>query len=143
MTSSYGRRLEFGIGVVPVSAGADLARAPARRADELRIDLVGIQADSGGLWSEKVGRPSIEEHVQWRDRLERVLGGALAHVDLTLRESTTAGDLAYTSTIEGVWLNQCPTTRHPSDPSEPIATVLCRSGRLIRLGAARPRTLAR
>lgn len=70
---------------------------------------------------------------------------ALDHVDLTLMEGTTVGDLACTfaSTIEGVWLNQCPTTRHPSGPSEPIATVLCRSGRLIRLGATRPRTLAR
>ena len=98
-----------------------------------------------GLWSEKVSRPSIEEHVQWLDRLERVLGDALDHFDLTLREGTTVGDLAcaFASVIEGVWLNQCLTTRHPSDTSEPIATVLRRSGRLIWLGATRPRTPAR
>jgi len=43
MTSSYGRRLEFGISIVPVSAEVDLARLLARRADELGLDLVGIQ----------------------------------------------------------------------------------------------------
>ena len=83
--------------------------------------------------------------MQWLDRLERVLGDALDHFDLTLREGTTVGDLAcaFASVIEGVWLNQCLTTRHPSDTSEPIATVLRRSGRLIWLGATRPRTSAR
>jgi alkanesulfonate monooxygenase SsuD/methylene tetrahydromethanopterin reductase-like flavin-dependent oxidoreductase (luciferase family) len=43
MTSRYGRRLEFGISIVPASADADLARSLARRADELGLDLVGIQ----------------------------------------------------------------------------------------------------
>jgi alkanesulfonate monooxygenase SsuD/methylene tetrahydromethanopterin reductase-like flavin-dependent oxidoreductase (luciferase family) len=43
MTSRYGRPLEFGISIVPVSADAELARALARRADELGLDLVGIQ----------------------------------------------------------------------------------------------------
>ena len=43
MTSRYGRPLEFGISIVPVSADADQARALARRADELGLDLVGIQ----------------------------------------------------------------------------------------------------
>ena len=42
------------------------------------------------------------------------------------------------SLIEGVWLNQCLTNRHPSNPREPIATVLRRSGRLLWLGAIRP-----
>src|ERR687891_2278333 len=43
MTSRYGRPLEFGISIVPASADAELARALARRADELGLDLVGIQ----------------------------------------------------------------------------------------------------
>ncbi|MGH3115428.1 MAG: LLM class flavin-dependent oxidoreductase, partial [Gaiellaceae bacterium] len=43
MTSRYGRLLEFGISIVPASADAELARALARRADELGLDLVGIQ----------------------------------------------------------------------------------------------------
>src|ERR671919_140303 len=43
MTSRYGRPLEFGISIVPVSADADQARALARRADELGLALVGIQ----------------------------------------------------------------------------------------------------
>ena len=43
MTSRYGRPLEFGISIVPASADAELARSLARRADELGLDLVGIQ----------------------------------------------------------------------------------------------------
>src|ERR671918_2357214 len=43
MTSRYGRPLEFGISIVPASADAELARALARRAEELGLDLVGIQ----------------------------------------------------------------------------------------------------
>jgi alkanesulfonate monooxygenase SsuD/methylene tetrahydromethanopterin reductase-like flavin-dependent oxidoreductase (luciferase family) len=43
MMSRYGRPLEFGISIVPASADAELARALARRADELGLDLVGIQ----------------------------------------------------------------------------------------------------
>jgi alkanesulfonate monooxygenase SsuD/methylene tetrahydromethanopterin reductase-like flavin-dependent oxidoreductase (luciferase family) len=43
MTSSYGRRLEFGLSIVPASANLELARTLARRADELGLDLIGIQ----------------------------------------------------------------------------------------------------
>ena len=43
MTSRYGRPLEFGISIVPASAEAELARSLARRADELGLDLFGIQ----------------------------------------------------------------------------------------------------
>ena len=43
MRSRYGRALEFGISIVPASADAELARSLARRADELGLDLVGIQ----------------------------------------------------------------------------------------------------
>ena len=53
----------------------------------------------------------------------------------------TLADLAGASAslIEGAWLNQCLTTRHPSDPEEPIATFLRRSGRLLWQGATQPR----
>ena len=93
-----------------------------------------------GLWSEEVREPSMDEHVQWLERLERVLAEALDHFGLTLRTGTTINDLAcaLASMIEGVWLNQCLTARHPSDPSEPIATVLRRSGRLLWRGATEP-----
>ena len=66
--------------------------------------------------------------------------GALARFGLELREGTTLRDLAsaIASLVEGVWLNQCLTRRHPSDPSEPIATLLRRSGRLLWLGATLP-----
>ncbi|MGH3041914.1 MAG: hypothetical protein ACRDNG_09305, partial [Gaiellaceae bacterium] len=94
-----------------------------------------------GLWSERVSRPSIDEQLQNLDRLEEVLRGALDHFHLTLRDRTTVRDLAYAiaSLVEGVWLNQCLTGRHPSEPSEPIATLLVRSGRLLWRGATVPR----
>jgi alkanesulfonate monooxygenase SsuD/methylene tetrahydromethanopterin reductase-like flavin-dependent oxidoreductase (luciferase family) len=41
--SRYGRPLEFGLSIVPASAEIDGARALARRADELGLDLIGIQ----------------------------------------------------------------------------------------------------
>ena len=43
MTSRYGRPLEFGISLVPNRADLDLLGELARRADELGLDLVGIQ----------------------------------------------------------------------------------------------------
>ncbi len=94
-----------------------------------------------GLWSEDVSKPSMEEHVQWLERLTKVLEHALDHFELSLRAGVDVDDLAcaVASMIEGVWLNQCLTERHPTDPSEPIGTVLVRSGRLLWLGAVEPR----
>jgi alkanesulfonate monooxygenase SsuD/methylene tetrahydromethanopterin reductase-like flavin-dependent oxidoreductase (luciferase family) len=43
MTSRYGRTLEFGLSIVPTSADVAQARALATRADELGLDLIGIQ----------------------------------------------------------------------------------------------------
>jgi alkanesulfonate monooxygenase SsuD/methylene tetrahydromethanopterin reductase-like flavin-dependent oxidoreductase (luciferase family) len=43
VTSRYGRKLEFGLSVVPESASAELIRSLAVRADELGLDLIGIQ----------------------------------------------------------------------------------------------------
>jgi alkanesulfonate monooxygenase SsuD/methylene tetrahydromethanopterin reductase-like flavin-dependent oxidoreductase (luciferase family) len=43
MTSRYGRPLEFGLSIVPASAELAPARALARRADELGLDLIGVQ----------------------------------------------------------------------------------------------------
>ena len=43
MTSGYGRPLELGLSLVPMSADADLLRRLAHRADELGLDLIGIQ----------------------------------------------------------------------------------------------------
>ena len=90
-----------------------------------------------GIWSETVQGPSMAEHAQWIASLERELAHALEHFGLELREGTTLNDLAggIASLIEGVWLNQCLTTRHPSQPSEPIVAMLRRSGRLLWLGA--------
>jgi hypothetical protein len=90
-----------------------------------------------GLWSERVRAPSMDEHVTWVARLERELERALQHFGVALREGTTVTDMAgaLASLIEGVWLNQCLTTRHPADPSQPISAVVVRSGRLLWRGA--------
>ncbi len=43
MTSRYGRPLEFGLSLVPTSADLAVHRQVAARADELGLDLIGIQ----------------------------------------------------------------------------------------------------
>jgi alkanesulfonate monooxygenase SsuD/methylene tetrahydromethanopterin reductase-like flavin-dependent oxidoreductase (luciferase family) len=43
MTSRYGRPLEFGISITPTSGELNTAHELARRADELGLDLIGIQ----------------------------------------------------------------------------------------------------
>ena len=94
-----------------------------------------------GLWSEQVSTPSLEEQLQMLRGLEDALQAALDNFGLTLRDGTTVADLAsaIASLTEGVWLNQCLTRTHPSDPSQPIAELLRRSGRLLWAGATVPR----
>jgi hypothetical protein len=123
----------------------EAARGPAHGAEpEIRyasLWALWLSVVPYGLWSERVSRPSIDEQLQHVDRLEEVLTGALEHFGLGLRAGTTVRDLAsaVASLVEGVWLNQCLTRRHPSEPTEPIATLLRRSGRLLWLGATVPR----
>lgn len=95
-----------------------------------------------GLWSEQIARPSMDEHVRWLNRLEALLEQVLDRFGLAVRAGITVNDLAcaFASMIEGIWLNQCLTTQHPSDPSEPVATVLRRSGQLLWRGATEPRS---
>jgi hypothetical protein len=92
-----------------------------------------------GLWSEEVSRPSMREHALVVTGLERAFAGAVEHFGLELRDGATLNDLACAtaSLVEGVWLNQCLTDRHPTDPGEPIAAALRRGGRLIWRGAIR------
>jgi hypothetical protein len=123
---------------------AQSARGP-HHADEPAIDYstlwaLWLAAVPYGLWSERVARPSMDEHVQWIAQLEQVLQHALDHFGLVLRAGTPIADLAYAvaSIVEGSWLNQCLTAQHPTDPSEPIATALRRSGRLLWRGATQP-----
>lgn len=93
-----------------------------------------------GLWSEEVSAPSMEEHVLWVRRLATAVTDALEHFGLSLREDTTPSDVAsaLASIVEGVWLNQCLTSRHPIDSSEPISTALVRAGRMIWRGSVVP-----
>jgi hypothetical protein len=90
-----------------------------------------------GLWSERVSAPSMDEHAQWVAKLEAAFASALERFGVALRDGTTVNDLACASAslVEGVWLNQCLTGRHPFDAAEPIATVLRRGGRLLWRGA--------
>ena len=121
------------------------ARGPRQggrpKVDYAALWALWLSAVPYGLWSKRVSEPSMEEHLQWVRRLEQVLGEAIDHYRLRLREGTTLTDLAgaVASLIEGAWLNQCLTTRHPSDPSETSATFLRRSGRLLWEGATEPR----
>ena len=94
-----------------------------------------------GVWSKRISEPSMEENVQFVERLEQVFGEAIAHFGRVLRAGTTLTDLAgaVASLIEGTWLNQCLNKRHPFIPDEPIATLLQRSGRLLWEGATEPR----
>ncbi len=94
-----------------------------------------------GLWSKEISQPSVAEYAQWLGALERLYQQALEHFGLELQDDVTLNDLACAtgSLIEGVWLNQCLSTRHPSDASKPIDAVLRSSGRLLWRGATRKR----
>lgn len=94
-----------------------------------------------GLWSKEISRSSLEEHVQWIDRLKQVLSEAIKHYGVRLREGVTVTDLAcaIASLIEGVWLNQLLSNKHPCEPTEPIAAAMRRAGRLLWQGAISPR----
>jgi len=121
------------------------ARGPAHGAKPTVNDgflwALWLSATPYGIWSEQIARPSMAEYVQVVGRLEQALQAALAHFDLTVRAGTSINDLAcaIASLIEGVWLNQCLTKRHPCDKAEPIATILRRGGRMLWLGATMPR----
>ena len=93
-----------------------------------------------GLWSEEVARPSMDEYAQLIGQVERALAGAMDRFGLQPAEGATVNDLAcaLTSLVEGQWLNQCLTATHPTDPEQPIATVLRRGGRMLWRGATRP-----
>jgi hypothetical protein len=103
--------------------------------------VLWLSAVPYGLWSESIAGPSVDENRTWIARLEDTFEGAIEHFDLTLRPGTTVGDLAVAvaGMVEGLWLNQCLTTRHPTDPSEPIVTAMLRSGRMLWRGATQPR----
>ncbi|WP_020177620.1 hypothetical protein [Methylopila sp. M107] len=123
---------------------AQSARGPRHGADPTNdysfLWALWLSAVPYGLWSQQIAAPSLDEHRQWVDRLEKLLGDAVGHFGLTFRPGATATDLAcaMASMVEGVWLNQCLTTRHPRDASEPISTVLRRAGSMLWLGATLP-----
>lgn len=121
------------------------ARGPRHGAepavDYAMLWALWLSAVPYGLWSETIGRPSLEEHKEWTGLLAELLRDVLDHFGLQLQEGVTVIDLssAIENLVEGAWLNQCFTTRHPLDDSEPISTALVRAGRLLWRGAVRPR----
>jgi hypothetical protein len=125
---------------------AESERGPQRGArpkiDYASLWALWLSAVPYGLWSTRISEPSMEEHVQEVQRLERVFAEAIEHFGLRLREGVTLNDLAgaAASLIEGAWLNQCLTTRHPSDPDKPAEAFLRRSGRLLWEGATTARS---
>jgi hypothetical protein len=121
------------------------ARGPRHGAqpvvDYASLWVLWLSALPYGLWSEQIARPALEEHVLWVRQLEQVLQRTLAHFDMMLREGITLSDLACAMAhlIEGVWLNQCLTERHPQESGELIAAVMLRSGRMLWNGATQAR----
>jgi hypothetical protein len=124
---------------------AEAARGPRHGAppavDYASLWTLWLTALPYGMWSEQVSGPSLEEWRVWVERLEQVLTGALDHFELAVRDDTTLADLAaaLASLVEGAWLNQCLTTRHPREAEAPVAALLQRSGRLLWRGATAPR----
>jgi len=118
------------------------ARGPAHGAKPVVNDgflwALWLGALPYGIWSEEVAKPSMAEYVQTVGRLEEAITIALEHFGLAMREDTSVNDLAcaVASLIEGVWLNQCLTKRHPCDRSEPVSTLLRRGGLMLWRGAA-------
>ena len=90
-----------------------------------------------GLWSKQVSRASMAENVLWIRQLEMLFGAALGHFGLKLRNGTTLNDLAsaVAGLIEGIWLNQCLSSSHPSNSAQPISSLMRRSGILVWRGA--------
>ncbi len=111
-------------------------------ADYSALWVLWLSAVPYGLWSESVAGPSVDENRTWIARLEATFQDAIDHYGLAMRPGTTVGDLAVAvaGLVEGLWLNQCLTIRHPTDPSEPIVTAMLRSGRMLWHGATQPST---
>ena len=122
----------------------EAARGPSHGAEPAAgysaLWVLWLSAVPYGLWSESIAGPSVDENRNWIARLEVVFQGAIDHFGMTLRADATVGDLAVAvaGMVEGLWLNQCLTDHHPTDRSEPIATAMLRSGRLLWNGATLP-----
>ena len=63
----------------------------------------------------------------------------LARVPSSRSRSCSSVGEAIPSHLRVSRTNACLSTRHPADPSEPVATAMRRSGRFLWRGATRPR----
>ena len=121
------------------------ARGPVHRADPevtyASLWALWLSTVPYGLWSERASAPGIEEQ---RPAPPAPRPGARERPRSLPPEAARGDDpprprLGDREPVEGVWLNQCLTRTHPSDPSQPVAELLRRSGRLLWAGATVPR----
>ncbi len=127
---------------------AQSARGPQHgtdpAADYGSLWALWLSAVPYGLWSPQISMPSMDEYAQSVRHFENIFARAIEHFGLKLRHGVRIVDLAsaLASLIEGIWLNQCLTTRHPCDPEAPIADHLRRSGQILWAGAVTPANAA-
>jgi hypothetical protein len=95
-----------------------------------------------GVWSRRIAEPSLREF-QHSARLDAdVLQRGLAHFGLEVKPPWTSLHLAAAmrSLVEGLWLNQCLSDRHPTSEGEPAAQAARTALRMLWEGATRPAT---
>jgi hypothetical protein len=94
-----------------------------------------------GVWSKRIAEPSMREFQHSAARLDvDVLRGGLAHFGLEVKPPWTSLHLAAAmqSLIEGLWLNQCLSDRHPTSEGAPAAQAARTALRMLWEGATRP-----
>ena len=121
----------------PPSRRAGRSRARRPKVDYAALWALWLSAVPYGLWSERISEPSMEEHVQWVERLEQRFGEAIEHFGLQAarghdarRPRRRGGE-----PDRGRVAQPVPDHTPPVGPREPIATFLRRSGRLLWEGA--------
>lgn len=115
--------------------GPTHGEAPSSRYDFLWV--LWLSTVPYGLWSDRVAEASMAEHRQLVARYVELFDRVLARFRLRLSGSTTLEDLALATAnlVEGAWLDQCQTTRHPLDASRPVADLLGTAGPMLWRGA--------
>ena len=94
-----------------------------------------------GIWSEHIATPSMREFRHSAERLDSdCVRPALERFSLEMRPPWTTLDLAsaMNSLVEGLWLNQCLSSEHPTRPSVPVAQATLDALRMLWQGATQP-----
>jgi AcrR family transcriptional regulator len=94
-----------------------------------------------GIWSERIAEPSMREFRHSTELLESdCVRPALAHFGLEVRQPWTALDLAaaMSNLVEGLWLNQCLSSEHPTRADAPAVQAARHALRMLWQGATEP-----